>query len=244
MLEPADIIPLAERIVRTDRRMHYMPIPVPVDDDPEVANILWLHAVRTEARRRGIALDAPAYLLESVHDDTAWQIESVFNDAVAGRLEQPQPAPRPRRSAPPPDPSQAQNPGEMVKAMRRLRRWAGTPQPTLRELADRTAGLSRPVSRATLGRTLGVDATWPSLKTLTGFVLACGVTAREWRTWAAVWYRLSDGATQRETSATMLLGSTAMRVPTDQAWWRGILVERASEHEADAAKADWSAYRA
>lgn len=40
----------------------------------------------------------------------------------------------------------------------------------------------------------------------------------------------------------MVFGSLAVRVRTDPAWWRDVVVERASEQEIDAAgaeRADW-----
>lgn len=78
-------------------------------------------------------------------------------------------------------------------------------------------------------------------------MLAFGLTEREWRAWSVAWHRVSDGATQREASATLLLGSTALRVPTDAAWWQSIRVEPASEQKLEEARAErpaWEAYLA
>lgn len=201
MSEDAEVIPLPERIVRT--RFGFMPVPVPVDGDAEVANMLWIRAVRAEAQRRGITLAEPVLQLDPVPHPAAGL--AVLSGVSA----------RPRRATPPPDPALARSSSELIKAMRQLRRWSGSPQPTLRELADRSNELGRPVSRATLGRALS-GAAWPSMRTLTGFVLACGVSDKEWRAWAAAWVGFTDAGTiYTQNRAVKWVGPTTVALLPD-----------------------------
>lgn len=134
----AEAIPLPEGVVRT--RTAFMPVPVPIDGDPEVGNMLWLHAVYAEARRRGIPLDTVVdnYELAVMHGKDGEP--AVPRDSCIYR---------PRWRTPPPDPALAQNPGDLIRTLRQLRRWAGNPQPTLREIEQHITALGRSVSRPT-----------------------------------------------------------------------------------------------
>lgn len=132
-----------------------------------MANVLWLAAVEAEAKRRGIILG---------------EITNALTGAEAAA----------RLRAQSPDPAHFSNQGDLYEGMVRLRRWAGTPAPTLRDLAQRSTAAGQPVSHATLGRMLGDQKQFPSLRALLGFVLACGLSHRESRRWAAAWYRVSD----------------------------------------------------
>jgi len=149
-------------------KIKYLAVPVPGNDEPGLADAVWLATVQQIARERGITLtDLP-------HD----------GGGSRGRGG----AEPPARAGKPPSPRGCQTVAEFLNCMRRLKIWAG--DPSLRELEARAKTQRRSLPHSTLGRALNPpDEALPGFRTLYAFVHACGAS-RYWREWSKAWAEL------------------------------------------------------
>lgn len=159
-------LPVPAQLQQPALKNHYIPVPVPVGGDPAVGDALWIAAVRSIAKQRGIDLAA------------------AFGGAPTGS---PQPTSY-SRETPPPTPEGCQTEEDLLACMRALRTWAG--RPSLRVLEHRAKAKGASLPHATLGRALAIgNSRLPSFSIMTAFVVACGADD-DWQSWSRAWDRV------------------------------------------------------